>query len=95
VLLRALGVRHLDMWILDVEGAELDVLKAMDFSAVEVDVLGVELDGANPAKDAACRELLDKAGFEATGEEFTPGQNVQRNCWFMRRGFVPEIEVLA
>jgi hypothetical protein len=95
VLLRALGVRHLDMWILDVEGAELDVLKAMDFSAVEVDVLGVELDGANPAKDAACRELLDKAGFEATGEEFKPGQNVQRNCWFVRRGFVPEIEVLA
>ncbi len=30
-LLEPFGVRHVDLWILDVEGAELSVLRGVDF----------------------------------------------------------------
>jgi len=37
-----LGLDHIDLWILDVEGAELPVLKTLDLNVVTVDVLVVE-----------------------------------------------------
>jgi hypothetical protein len=62
-LLSMLGVTHIDLWVLDVEGAELEVLKTFDFSAVTVDVVCIEQDGGNPKKDAAVRALMEKEGF--------------------------------
>lgn len=62
-LLSMLGVTHIDLWVLDVEGAELEVLKTFDFSAVTVDVVCIENDGGNPKKDAAVRALMEKEGF--------------------------------
>ena len=45
------------------EGAELEVLKTVDFSRLSVKVLMVELDGHNPEKDQAVTDLLAGAGF--------------------------------
>jgi hypothetical protein len=36
------GVKHVNFFILDIEGAELEALRTIDFSAVEFDVLVVE-----------------------------------------------------
>jgi hypothetical protein len=80
-LLSMFGVAHIDLWVLDVEGAELEVLKTFDFRAITVDVVCIEQDGGNPAKDAAVRELMDKEGF------ILDAMNQVRNDWYVRRGF--------
>ena len=71
------------MWVLDLEGAELEALKTFDFSAVSVDVIVVELDGGDEAKDQAVREHLLASGFELHLMHHV------RNDWFTRVGFVP------
>ena len=90
-LLTALGVMHIDLWVLDVEGAELLVLQSMDFGRVTVDVLIFELDGSNSVKDQACIDLLDKAGYEEVG--CWQGSVISRNKWFQRRGFIQHSEL--
>ncbi len=54
-VLNPLGIWHVNFFVLDVEGAELAVLKAIDFSRLSFDVLCVEADGMSPEKDAAVR----------------------------------------
>ena len=49
------NITHIDFFSLDVEGAELEVLKTLDLSAVHISVLVVEQDGTNPEKDGAVR----------------------------------------
>lgn len=56
-VLRALGVERLDFWSLDVEGAELAVLKGMDWS-IPVSVLLIE------SVNDPIRALLRSRGFE-------------------------------
>jgi hypothetical protein len=47
---------------IDVEGAELVVLKTFDFK-IPVYVIVIELDESNPEKDFECRKLLQDNGF--------------------------------
>lgn len=63
-LLSLFEIFHVDLWILDVEGAEASVLIGFDFSVVDVDVIGVELDGGDPEKDENVRNCLRRAGFQ-------------------------------
>ena len=49
VMLDAIGVRKVDMFSLDVEGAELDVLKTIDFSKYEISLIVVEENGNGDA----------------------------------------------
>ena len=58
-------MKHIDFWSLDVEGAELAVLKALDFSQVTVDVIVAETSGDDPAKDEAVCAILANNGFVA------------------------------
>lgn len=62
--LALLGVGHIDFWSLDVEGAELQVLRGFDLGRVTVDVIAVEADGGNLAQEAAVREHLQERGYE-------------------------------
>ena len=61
-VLRDSGVTYLDLFCLDVEGGELEVLKTMDWT-IPVYVLCVELDGHNEEKDEGCRQILRNNGF--------------------------------
>ena len=81
-LLRQHCVSHVDWWVLDVEGAELDVLRGVDWARVSVDVIVVEEDGRQPDKDAAVRSLLAAAGFIFDGK-------VRHNAWFRHASFHP------
>ena len=56
------GIKHVDLFHLDVEGAELTVLETFDWS-IRIDMFVVEMDGTNPQKDAAVRELLHSRGY--------------------------------
>jgi hypothetical protein len=52
-LLRRLGISHVNLWVLDVEGAELEILRGMDWHAVTFDVISVETAHLGPG-GAAC-----------------------------------------
>lgn len=64
--LRELGIKKIDFWSLDVEGAEFEVLKTFDFDSTKVGVLMVESlnrqCGADCPKREAVRELLKSKG---------------------------------
>jgi FkbM family methyltransferase len=59
----ASGIAHIDFLSIDVEGGELLVLESMDWGAVDVFVVVIELDETHPEKDTACRTILQQAGF--------------------------------
>ena len=56
------GIKHVDVFILDVEGGEFEVLKTMDWS-VTVGVWVIELDSSNPEKNRKVRDELSRNGY--------------------------------
>ena len=84
-VLRRLGISHVNAWVLDVEGGELEVLKAFDFSLITVDVLCMEAnDRGDSAGWKAKVALLEAAGFAEDS-----GVQDSQNAWFVRKGFTP------
>jgi FkbM family methyltransferase len=61
-ILNKVQVNYLDMFFLDVEGGEYEVLKSMNWD-IPVYIVCIELDGTNEEKDKKCRELLVDQGF--------------------------------
>jgi FkbM family methyltransferase len=57
------GIIDIDLFSLDVEGAEAAVLETLDFSVTNIRVLLVELDGSNKSKDEKVRSLILSHGF--------------------------------
>jgi hypothetical protein len=55
--------------VLDVEGAELRVLQSLDFSRLTVDVIVIEADGRDAAKDLAVVKLLVANGMKHEGKD--------------------------
>ena len=64
LMLDATGVLDVDLFSLDVEGAELAVLETIDWAITNIRVVVVELDGDNLEKDQRVRNLLLGNGFE-------------------------------
>lgn len=54
------SISHIDLWILDVEGGELQVLKGTDLTRVQIDVLVIEFDGHDIDVEAEMFWLLTK-----------------------------------
>ena len=63
-IIDATGLVDIDLFSLDVEGAELAVLETLDFGVTNIRVLVVELDGHNLEKDQKIRSLMLSKGFE-------------------------------
>ena len=61
------GITYVDFWSLDVEGAELEVLKTVDFNKFLAGVIVIELDGSYPEKDEQIRILLTSVGYSLWG----------------------------
>lgn len=61
-LLKEADVPYLDLFFLDVEGGELEVLKTMDWD-IPVYLMCIELDENNKEKDEECRNILRDNGF--------------------------------
>lgn len=83
--LQMYGLLHINVWVLDVEGAELDVLKAVDFDLVLIDVIFIEADRRNRDKDRAVIQLLQSKGY-------TYYAHVLSSDWFYRKGFTPKLK---
>lgn len=83
-LLTRIGVRHIDFFSLDVEGAELAVLDTIDFTRLTIDVMMVERDAWNEDRNLAVQKILiEKAGMKLhSSDKLTP-----RSDLFYRPGF--------
>ncbi len=77
-------IRHVNFFVLDVEGGELEVLRYVDFDTVRFDVLCIETDAGNrPAGyGAAVANYLLPHGYEVVLES-------GRNTWFKHNLFTP------
>ena len=59
----AIGVRHIDFMVLDVEGSEVPVLETIDWSTLSIDVLSIEYSsGDRLGKLAKIGRLLNETG---------------------------------
>ena len=76
------GRTHFDFFSLDVEGAEMEVLKSVDFGNVTFDVMCVEAAPFAPARNQQVADFLLAHGYKKYGH--TEGTD-----WYVRRGFVP------
>jgi len=76
-------VKHIDFFVLDVEGAELSILKTVPWGKISFNVLVVETDvGFRPVGYAEqVAAFLDPLGYERVAG--VPG----RNSWFVRSRF--------
>lgn len=57
------GLNKIDLFALDVEGGELEVLRTIDWDNTNIDLFLIELDGHSHEKDSACRRILEDRGF--------------------------------
>lgn len=87
-LLRELSVTHIDLWILDVEGAEESVLKGTDFDKVRINVVAMECDEHDNTKNNRKTSILEANGFKCF--------LVERNCMCKHKEYKPSTaEVLT
>ena len=82
LVLRDARVLHVNFFVLDVEGGELEVLRSINWKRVTFDVLCVELEGRPTGYADNVRSFLEQRGyFNHT--------SAGRNTWFVSKGFVP------
>lgn len=72
LLLRELNIKHIDIWILDVEGAEESVLRGTDFNEVHINAVAMECDEHDISKNERKTSILEANNFQCT--------LVERNC---------------
>jgi hypothetical protein len=75
-LLQLFDISHINFWVLDVEGAELEVLHATDFERVTFDVIAMETLGQDKEKDRASVSFLVNKGYVVFS-------TVVYNVWFV------------
>jgi len=61
-IINSTEIKHIDLFSLDVEGHEYEVLMSFDFD-IEIDVILIEMLGVQPDKDELCRKLLIEKGY--------------------------------
>ena len=83
-VLRRADVRHVNFFVLDVEGGELSVLRSVDWGAVKFDVICVETE--TRYRPSGYVDALD-AFLSAKGYHLYASKG--RNSWFVRDEFVP------
>ncbi len=71
-LLRELNVRHIDIWVLDIEGAEESALLGTDFSKVQINSVAMECDEHDASKNERKTSILERNGFKCF--------LIERNC---------------
>ena len=66
-ILEFLGIQKIELFFLDVEGGELDALRGIDFTNVQISNFIIEADGTDPAKENEIALLLDAVGYRLVG----------------------------
>lgn len=76
-ILQHSGLNHINLMILDVEGAELVALKSIDFKVIKFDVIVVEFN-----RESELHDFFRNSDYVLDKKE-------RRNLWFRHRDFVP------
>lgn len=66
-IIKSTKVDHIDLFSLDVEGHEYEVLKSYDFS-IPIHVILIESLGVQPEREQLCRDILIKNGYKFDGK---------------------------
>ena len=82
-IMTALGVRHIDFMVLDVEGSELPVLKTIDWTKLSVDVFSIE-HAADINKLEKIRSFLNETGIRYDEVGRLPMNWIDQDVIFMR-----------
>lgn len=69
-ILPRINVVHIDLWILDVEGAEEIVLQGVDFSVTHINAIIMECSGTDKAKDSRKIHFLRQNDFICSNRAF-------------------------
>lgn len=77
-------VFHVNFFILDVEGAELTVLKSINWEQIQFDIISVEIEAINrpTGYGKEVRVYLANRGYRYLN-------TIGRNAWFMHQFFIP------
>jgi hypothetical protein len=73
------NVTHIDIFVLDVDGGELEAIQTMDWTKT-VDYWVVKLDGTNPQKDQAVRNLLISKGYVKSVWDMRSACTKRKDC---------------
>lgn len=84
-ILHRANVRHVNLFILDVEGGEIQVLRSINWSLVKFDVLCIETEPSNrpPGYPELITSFLAEQGYQASSKQ------VGRNIWYTHKDFKP------
>jgi hypothetical protein len=80
------NVKHVDWFVLDVEGAELDILHTIDWTAVIFDVICIETHVKDETYHVDVIKFMESQGY------FTITPRLGRNSWFRHKDFKPSIQ---
>lgn len=83
-VLNKVNATHINFFVLDVEGGELDILYSIQWDTISFDVLCIETDKANRPEGFSnnIRLFLDIKGYKNVHED-------RRNSWYQRKDFIP------
>jgi hypothetical protein len=81
ILFEEINVKHIDIWILDVEGAEESVLRGTDFGAVRINAVAMECDMHDTTKNDRKTSILEANGFKC--------HLIERNCMCKNNLYTP------
>jgi hypothetical protein len=79
-LLRELNVQHIDIWVLDTEGAEESVLRGTDFSKVHINTIAMECDDHDVSKNKRKTDIIEANNFKC--------HLIERNCMCKHNDYV-------
>ena len=83
-VLSTAGITHVNLWLLDTEGAEFSILQTVDWQAVIFDILIVETEVKNRSKTYALevKRYLEERGYVLLALKRG------RNSWYRHKSFV-------
>lgn len=81
ILFEELHLKHIDIWVLDVEGGEESVLRGVDFDAVRINAVAVACDDHDLAANKRKTNILESHGFDCLW--------VGHNCMCKNKSFSP------
>ena len=81
-------IRHVNFFILDVEGGELEVLRSINFDVIRFDVMCIETEANNrpPGFEEKITSFLRSKGYNNVTSQ------IGRNTWFMHPDFIPSLK---
>ena len=82
-LLKLISIHHIDIWVLDVEGAEFDIIKSsINFNDISINTIIIECEGRQGDNDQGLINYMSEQNYQCIKEK--------RNCFCRKNSFIPK-----